>query len=143
MLIPRIKNADLHPEARIINVAIGTVTTAEKLFPAIVNPIILPLIFGNQSPISLPNGSCVAPGIPMYNKILEIYNSQRSFIEPLIKKPKVTNNKDIDIIFVEPYLSKNLPAIGAMKELAIPNDKDKFICVLDHPNSSSSGITNA
>jgi hypothetical protein len=39
----------------------------------------------------------------------------------------VTSNNERDIIFVDPYLSKNLPAIGAMKELAIPRDKDKFI----------------
>ena len=39
----------------------------------------------------------------------------------------MTSNKEIDIILVDPYLSKNLPARGAIKELAIPKDNDKFI----------------
>ena len=47
------------------------------------------------------------------------------------------------MIFIDPNLSKNLPAKGAIKELAIPRERDKFISVLDHPNSSSRGITNA
>jgi len=45
--------------------------------------------------------------------------------------------------FIDPNLSKNLPAKGAINELAIPNERDKLICVLDQPNSSSKGITKA
>ena len=44
-----------------------------------------------------------------------------------MKNPMVTIKREVAIIFMEPILSRILPAKGAAKELAIPSEMDTFI----------------